>query len=396
MKVFRFAAPIARRLPDPLFREKYGMERHILVVPVRSMPPDLPLEPNARRPNVRRRVYSHIENSLLNRGTEPGTFHLKNKGITVIARSVDVEKRKNSYVVRMDDGHGIVDGGHTYELIQQNLKSGDLPEDQFVTVEVRVGLPDEWIPDIAQGLNTSVQVQDMSLDNLRGLFDWLRDELKDESYADRIAWSENDDGDFDARDIVSLLMAFNVELFPNDKGDEHPVAAYEKKSAALRSFEQNQASYKKMRGLVRDILRLYDIIGKEGPELWNVLTGGKAGQLAWVDHRKGKAPHEFIFEGAEGDKRLFEGALYPMVAAYRWYVEVDKKGNKMKWRGSFADVIKSFRKTDARELLSSTRQMSDQMGRNPNAIGKSRSHWATLHTIVVKNDLMRRTRTKMA
>jgi hypothetical protein len=40
--------------------------------------------------------------------------------------------------------------------------------------------------------------------------------------------------------------------------------------------------------------------------------------------------------------------------------------------------------------------MSDQMGRNPNAIGKSRSHWATLHTIVVKNDLMRRTRTKMA
>jgi hypothetical protein len=157
-RAFRFLAPIARRLPDPLFRMAYGMERHILVVPVKSMPADIPLDPNARRPNVKRRVYKRVEDSLLNRDSEPGTFHLKNKGFTIIARSVEGEKaHKDRYVVRLADGHGIVDGGHTYKLIVDNLTNPSLPEQQFVTVEVRVGLPDGWIPDIAQGLNTSVQ-----------------------------------------------------------------------------------------------------------------------------------------------------------------------------------------------------------------------------------------------
>ena len=392
-KAFRFVAPVARRLPDPLFREAYGMERHIMVVPVRSIPRDLPYDPNARRPNVRRRVYQRVEDSLLNKGTEPGTFHLKNKGITIIARSVEADKERDVYTVRLGEGHGIVDGGHTYKIISDNLDNPDLPEDQFVTVEVRVGLPDEWIPDVAQGLNTSVQVQDMSLDNLRGMFDWLQDELRDEPYFSRISWSENDDGDFDARDIMSLLMAFNVELFPNTAGDEQPVSAYEKKSVALRSFEQNVDSYKKMRGLVREILRLHDIISKEGPEIWNVVVkDGKAGSLNWVDYRdKDKKPHEFMFEGNEGQHRLYDGALYPMLAAYRWFVELDKKGTKMRWRTSFESVVKSFREVDARELLRATKNMSDQMGRNPNAIGKSRSHWGALHTIVAKNDLIRRT-----
>ena len=32
--------------------------------------------------------------------------------------------------------------------------------------------------------------------------------------------------------------------------------------------------------------------------------------------------------------------------------------------------------------------MSDQLGRNPNAIGKSRPHWGQMLNIVIKNDLM--------
>lgn len=391
---FRFFAPIARRLPDPVFHKVHGMERHILVVPVRSMPVDLPFDPNARRPNIARRVYKRVQESLLNNGTEPGTFHLKNKGITIIAKSVDIDKTKDTYTVRLGDGHGIVDGGHTYQLIMENLENPELPEEQYVTVEVRVGLPDSWIPDVAQGLNTSVQVQDMSLDHLRGLFDWLKEELADEPYYKHIAWSENDPGEFDARDIISLLMAFNVELFPNDRGDEHPVAAYEKKSTALRSFEQEIESYKKMRGLIKDILRFHDIVNKEGPDLWNENTvHGKAGRLSWVDYRKeGQKPHQFLFEGTKSTKRLFDGALYPILAAYRWYVELDKKGTKMKWRGGFDEMVEAFRDRDARELLRATKQMSDQMGRNPNAIGKSRSHWGALHTTVAKNDLMQQRR----
>jgi hypothetical protein len=388
MKSFKFFAPISRRFPDPVFKDK-GMERHILMVPVHSMPRELPDDPNARRPNIARRVYRRVQDSLLNRGNEPGTFHLKNKGITIIAASVSVDKSKDNYVVRLDDGHGIVDGGHTYALIVENLDNPELPKEQFVSVEIRVGLPDSWIPDVAQGLNTAVQVQDMSLDHLRGLFDWLQKELENEPYYKQIAWSENDDGDFDARDIISLLMAFNIELFPNKGGSDHPVSAYEKKSTALKSFEQNPDSYKRMRGLVKDILKFHDIISKGSPSLWNKAMQGQAGKLSWVDHKgDGQKPHSFIFSGTKGSSRLFDGALYPIIGAYRWYVTTDKKSGKMKWSRPFEEIVDAYCERDSTELLRATKQMSDQMGRNPNAIGKSRSHWAALHTIVAKNDLI--------
>jgi len=48
------------------------------------------------------------------------------------------------------------------------------------------------VPGWAGGLNTSVQVQDMSLDNLSGDFDWLKKIIAEEPYAKHIAWRENE------------------------------------------------------------------------------------------------------------------------------------------------------------------------------------------------------------
>lgn len=386
-KVYTFHSPISRRIPDPIFKNAHGTERHLFVVPVKTMPIDIPDDPNARRPNTNRRVYQLVERSLLNQEGEPGTFHLKNKGITIVASRVE-SKAGDRFAVHLAPGEGIVDGGHTYKLICDNLSNPELPQEQYVNVEVRVGIPEAWIPDLAQGLNTSVQVQEMSLDRLRGLFNWMMQDLRGEPYYDQIAWSENDDGEYDARDIISLLYAFNVMLFPNNSGGEHPVAAYEKKMVALKAFEEHD-SFRLMRPLLKDILKLHDIISKEGPEIWNHVTGGRAGRLSWVEYRENsRRPFHFHFSQQKGDKRLFDGALYPILAAYRWYVEVDPKTMKFRWRVPFDEIVKAFRERDAKELLTATRQKSDELGRNPNAIGKSRPHWAGLHTIVVKNDLM--------
>ncbi|MBV6657432.1 MAG: AIPR family protein, partial [Devosiaceae bacterium] len=232
-----FVAPIARRLPDPNFRDAHNMERHLFMVPVGAVPKGIPDDPNARRPKTSKRVYQKVRASLFNQDCEPGTFHLKNKGITIIANGVQ-SKGNDEYVVSMINGvHGIVDGGHTYKLITDAQSDEALPADQFVTIEVRVGVPDTWIPEIAGGLNTSVQVQDMSLDNLANAFQWIKHEIRHEPYYDSIAWSENDPGEYDARDIVSLLAMFNVDIHPND-GDDHPVYGYEKKSMALKAFER--------------------------------------------------------------------------------------------------------------------------------------------------------------
>ena len=260
----------------------------------------------------------------------------------------------------------------------------EIPKEQYVKVEILTGVPDEWIVEIAGGLNTSVQVQDMSLDNLGGLFEWIKDELGDEPYVNRIAWKENDAGEFDARDIVSFMTCFNIDSYPNE-GDTQPVIAYERKSSALKQFEEHPDSYKKMRPILKEILILHDTISYESREIWN-RTGGQFGSFAFVDDRK-KGDFDFPFIGKQLQYRLTNGALYPMLAAFRWMIRVDKQTGNLAWNGGFENVLNRWRHS-AEELLRATAQANTELGRNPNAIGKSRNHWANLHARVAMRDLM--------
>jgi hypothetical protein len=380
-------AAIARRIPDPNFKEDFGLDRHLFVVAVKDIPHGIPLDPNARRPKTSKRVYQKVKASLFNQDCEPGTFHLKNKGITIVAQGVRALANDTYEITMLNGLHGILDGGHTYTLITEAQSNPDLPDDQYVNVEVRVGVPEAWIPEIAGGLNTSVQVQDMSLDNLAHAFQWIKDEIKGTPYYDKIAWSENDPGEYDARDIVSLMAMFNVDLHPND-GDEHPVYGYEKKSVALKSFEEKSASFKRMRSIIKDILQLHDIIRRDYYYIWNEnVEGGKAGSLAFSE-KKSNGHWLFPFTGQRSEYRLVNGALYPILAAFRWFVVRDSFTGEMTWRDGFERVLEAWQ-DDALTLLKSTYEMSNQLGRNPQSIGKSRPHWSNLHNVVAKRDLQR-------
>ncbi|HEV8040419.1 MAG TPA: AIPR family protein [Bryobacteraceae bacterium] len=387
---FRFAAPYARRLPDPIFHQTHGTERHILFVPVKSVPKGLSLDPNARTPNLRRRIYQDIQDSLLDKDTTPGTFHLKHKGITVIAESV-AKAGDDTYTVTLGKNHGIVDGGHTYNLIINNLENEQLPDRQFVKFEILVGIPHEWIVDIAGGLNTSVQVQPFALDNLAGKFGWIQNTLKQQPYYQTIAWKENQNGDFDARDIISLMTLFNVELFPNtpNNGDNNPVVAYEKKSKALELFEENPDSYRRLRPILKDILVLHDRVRSEAKDFHNE-AGGKYGNLSFVEKKeRGKFVFHFISEHSE--HRLMNAALYPILGAFRWMVEIDPHKKRARWRGGFKNVLRLWR-SSASELMRITVQKNAEEGRNPNAIGKSRAHWSSLYSRLAFRELQSKIR----
>jgi hypothetical protein len=350
------------------------------------MPKGLPLDPNPRVPKVDRRVYREIEKSLLDQEVEPGTFHLKHKGITLIAESVQrATGDSEDYLVTIHEGQGILDGGHTYALIENHLGGDDLPVHQHVKVEILTNVPPNWVSEIAGGLNTSVQVQPMSLDNLEGKFDWIKETIDDEPYSTKIAWRENEPGELDARDIVAMLTVFNIEEFPNES-DDQPIEAYEKKSNALKRFEENPESYEKLRPILKDILLLHDTIRRDSRDHWNLDTKGRFGGLAFVEAKK-RGDFEFPFSGKKSQFRLTNGALYPILGAFRWMVVEDKATNDYRWKGGFGNVLELWR-VSATELLRTTHQASDELGRNPNAIGKSRNHWANLHSRVAKRALM--------
>ncbi|MDQ3705634.1 MAG: AIPR family protein [Chloroflexota bacterium] len=386
--LYRFNVKYARRMPDPTFP---GADRHIFICAVQDIPPNLPEGANPREQDIDRRIYKQVAEHLLNKDGTPNTFHLKNKGLTILAESVNRIRDDLYDVTFVTPVQGVVDGLHTNEIIHRHRdeilasQTSDNPIRQFVKVEVLTGVDDSFVTEIAGGLNTAVQVQKMSLLNLAERFTWIKDELSGEPYATRIAYTENAEGLYDVRDILVLLDLFNIFDFPND-GSSSPVRAYTSKENVLRIYEANQGKFEKLRPILKDILVLHDVISSTARDRYNEGGGRKGGLLKFVEQAKRK-PFEFPFIGTTGDWRLYRGALFPMLSAFRRMLEVDVTGT-VRWRGGFTEVLDLWDHI-GKELMEATQLTSEELGRNPMAIGKSQNHWARLHDIVLKRGFMK-------
>jgi hypothetical protein len=370
-------------MPDPKRRD---IEHHFLWVAAADMPAGLPLGANARIPNINRGIYEEVQESLADDSEDGGFFHLKNLGIIVVADSVR-KIADGVFDVVIDPARGgILNGGHTNQLLVDSQEKEPIP-DNYVLVAIRTGVPQKWVPEMSGGLNTTVQVQPKSLDNLAGYFKWIKEELGNEPYFKEIVFREGDDGSIDIRDIIAMMTCMNVARFPNSS-DESPIAAYEKKSQCLDWFESDEGSYRKLRPILKDILRLYDIIRAEARDLYNADKsdgqGRKGGALSFVDQRK-RGVFKFVFISEEKSYALNPAAAYPILAAFRWMVEEAADGT-FRWKGRFDDVVRLWRES-AGELMRLTKQTSDEVGRRPNALGKSRPHWSNLHARVANRQM---------
>jgi hypothetical protein len=376
-----------RRYPDPINfhenSEKFNIEHVIAVCKASELPGEIPLDPNPRNQKTDRSIYRKVKESLLS-DSDP-SFLLKNKGITLIAHSVEISDDKKSISIKFADGEGIVDGGHTYRIIQESIN--DCPPNQYVKLEILTGLPKYLNEAIAEGLNTAVQVQQMSLSNLAHKFDWIKDVLSDEPYSSEVIYREGDEGRFDVRDIVGFLTLFNTELFPENSSD-HPKVAYISKAKCLELYLSNEESYKKLQPILKDILLLSDYVHLNSHDLYNKKTGGKGRSLAFTQDRK-RGEYTFIFANDKGKYRLFDGALYPILAAMRFLVEQKETGN-FGWKLDSFDKVLRFYDSVGGDLMNITKNTSGDEGRNPNAIGKNDNHWAYLYQTVAFEFLRRK------
>ena len=386
---FKLPVRVARRMPDPTLA---GAVRHLFTVRADDVPQGLPMAPNPRAQKTDRGLYKDVARSLLNEEGTPNTFHLKNKGMTLLADGVK-DIGDSTYEIQFGEGQGILDGGHTYKIILEGQdRIAEAREagngatiDQYVKIEVLEGVPEELWVEIAGGLNTAVQVQEWSLANLTEQFNWIKDLLAGETYARKIAYRENEaDTAYDVRDIIVLLEMFNIFAYKND-GEEHPTKTYNNKGEVLDRYLADSTNYQKLGPILKDILRLHDTISLTAREKHNA-AGGKAGKLTFVEHKlRGTWP--FVFIGKTGEWRLNRAALFPMLGAFRWMVAETPDG--VAWRGGFDQVLKIWDES-ASELMRATQATSEEYGRKLTALGKSRNHWATLHSTVAKRELTAR------
>lgn len=383
----RFRAAEARRVKHPIFPE---IEKHYMLVRAVDLPEGIRKDANARESTgLNRRVYKDVQRSLIADQGMPGIFDLKNKGIVILAESVK-KIGDDLYEVQINDGQGIVDGGHTYEIICIAQVSATIPEDQYVEVQVRTGVPNDLITEISSGLNTGIAVKAHSIANLDGKYEWIKEELSAEKYFNRIAWRESDDGDYDVRDLISILETMNVVDFPNDTGT-HPIAAYEAVNRVAEKFsadsDKNEqipenSTYRRFRPILKEALYLFDLIRRDFRDVYNGQKLGSAGALDIMEKAAKDKTFDFPFSGCEPSPfRLTKGALYPLFAAFRNKVRINKTTGLAEWEGGFQSVVDLW-KTCQIELVTQTQAAIKDYGRKPDILGKSRGHWNNVHKTV--------------
>lgn len=372
---FSFPAVSFRNLDTPF--PEIGYRDYVAIVKISDLPDFAKWRKiNVRDPKLTGSVPKAIRKSV---SENPELFIFMNRGIVLAAERVSFDNKTKRVTVVMSDPklHGLLDGGHTYNIVREEQENLDFP--QYVKLEMLEGFTQDEIPLLVDARNTSNQVRDQSLMNLQGEFEKLKRALSKQPFADLIAYKEHevlDDGSskpLDVRDIIAILTCFDRCNFDSRV---HPINAYRSKAACLDHFSAHKTDYEKIYPLAGDILRLFDEIQAQVPELYNrvrgrggEVVGGRFGKLTGVATYKNAVA--LPFTGVESKYGVPLGFVYPILGAFRALLE-EKHGRYVWAKGLDPFILLSG---DLGETLADTIGNFALDARNPSKTGKSPLVW---------------------
>jgi hypothetical protein len=375
----RISFPVVsfRHLETPF--NKQGYRDYFAVVDIRELP-DLAgwRKINVRDPKLTGSVPTAIRESVKD---NPELFLFMNRGIVLSVDEVSFDQKTSNLTVTLRDPklHGLLDGGHTYNILLE--ERGAIENPQYVRIEILEGFKPDEIPNLVDARNTSNQVRDQSLMNLKEQFEKLKNALAGRPYADLIAYkefevdSEGNPKPIDVREVIAILTVFDRDHFDERT---HPINAYRSKAACLDLFKQHPKSYDKIYPLANDILELYDQIHLHLPDLYNRVrakggdvAGGKFGRLTGVTTYNGKAKAELHFIDKESKYGVPGGFVYPILGAFRALIE--EKGGRYVWAKGIDPV--RLLQGQLGETLADTIGNFALDARNPSKTGKSPLVW---------------------
>ncbi len=357
--------------------DKGNLRRYYCVVPISEIPEDWSrwLDVNARESTAKGRVPNAIRSTLTDK---PEWFAEYNRGLTLVASGIEWDNKTNRLTLGFDDRnyHGVLDGGHTLRAILDDRSQSERDTGtSYCNIEIFTGLDEDEISSVVEARNTSKQVASKSLLNLEGSFDRLKLALG--SKANLISWKENEEGEFDVREVISILTALDVGSYTNNI---HPITAYSGKEACLKRFasDDHRGAYEKLYDIAGDALEMWDWIqyylpghyNERGPEPG---TGGKFGRLTGVKVTS-RRPKHLPFIGKETDYDTPTGYIYPILSAFRAMLVED--AGRWKW-GNDVDPIRLIKDGIAADIFISSVRESINNHRNPNRTGKDAQAWTS-------------------
>ena len=357
-----------------------NLRRYYAVVPIASIPSEWAdwLEVNARDSSDKGKVPTAIRATL---SEKPEWFAAYNRGLTVVTSSIHWDNQTNTLTLGFDDReyHGVLDGGHTLRAILDGREGlNDDLQEGFCNIEIFTGLDDTEIPFVVEARNTSKQVASKSLMNLEGAFEGLKAAIG--AKRDLITWKENEDGQFDVREVIAILTA----LDPSTSADgTQPVVAYSGKEACLKRFKANPEAFEKLFGIAGDALEMWDAIqyylpdqyNKKGPEPGNSGKGGKFGRLTGIQTIENKSK-QLPFIGKTTNYNTPTGYIYPVLSAFR--AMLVEKDDRWMW-GKDIDPIRLIKEGVAADIFIRSVRESINNYRNPNRTGKDTQAWTSAY-----------------
>jgi len=261
------------------------------------------------------------------------------------------------------------------------LKADD-PQ-RFVRVEIIAGFDRDGIGDLVEARNSSNQVKDESIQNLLGKFQPIKDVLGSQPYRDDIAWKEYEEYEesgepkpIDIRDIISLLVAFDVSSFNTPQAQ--PLIAYKDKRACLAHFKNHESAMKKLIPLLPDVLLLWDEIYEQWQDWYNKGRGdedvahGRFGKLTAITM---DVEDDLLFKRKKVGYTIPEAYLYPILSALRAAVEI--KGNTARWLAEPFQLL-----ADSGPRLTAIVGQTIRATRSPNKVGKDPNTWSSCYLVV--------------
>ena len=352
-----------------------NVARKEMIVPLNEYPHDFRLGPNPREPKTNSKVSRRIAETL---EEAPTTFHLLNRGITIVAKSVRYDNKSQRIKLQLHENEeeeryfGILDGGNTNERINiwRESLSGERADsvlpDTFVNVQLLLpklndfGEPstaiEELLNDIKEARNTSVQVKDKDLADARRHFDRLKSVLADQSYAKNISWHDGDDGNIDVLDIITLLMIVYPRFAEEAEGNEpHGVYGHKDRclGAYLRYAEEDGTKLERWIKIIPALVKLFDKLQVTFPDHYE----GHFGRISDVriyDEAKYEAGSKKRYAKTRFKSKFFESDMkykypiafvYPLFAGFR-VLAGDNSDGVVAWKVD--DPIKFWKRNSQR------------------------------------------------
>lgn len=373
-----------RKIPNP-YKEgpSSASQMYTAICDVKDIPEDFLdwMETNPRKQNIRGGVAKKIKASL----SEGKDFHLLNRGILLSAYDVTYNNYDNKMKLVFVDPeyHGNVDGGHTLRVILENRDELEYGQ-QYVKLEILTGV-EGIFEDLAAARNTSTQVQDKSIANLRDYFDLIKDVISTEAFKDRVYFMENDDGDIDVGDILAILNLFNIDAHPGM--DSFPTVSFSSRKKCIDNYislyEKLQDSpenpYVKMKPIMIDIFKLYDHLESKMFDYYRAKNpAGKYGAVSGVitpkDNKKMPKTKFYCDEISHGSPN---GFLFPVLGALRALVK--EENGKYTWTHNPFQILDKV----GPDLVCTTVERSRTLGNDPVKVGKDTGNWQTLYMRVM-------------